>query len=151
MDLTAKSLENQTATFKLGDVPLGAYTWQIAQNKMNDLLEKKIRRSNHEQITDPTEGFSAFMQIAAPQDFNTRLLFGNVSLVRRLLAKLKAEKPQYEPLIRLRFYEDMAYKDMAASGLTVYTSEESCKSHTSRAVKLLLGYARAEGVFHYDK
>ena len=150
MDLTAKSLENQTATFKLSDAPLGAYAWQIAQNKMNDLLEKKIRRSNHEQITDPTEGFSAFTQIAAPQDFGTRL-FENQNLVSRLLAKLKAEKPQYEPLIRLRFYEDRTYKDMAASGLTVYTSEESCKSHTIRAVKLLLGYARAEGVFHYDK
>lgn len=150
MDLTAKSLENQTATFKLGDVPLGAYTWQIAQNKMNDLLEKKIRRSNHEQITDPIEGYSAFTQIAAPQDFGTRL-FENQNLVSRLLAKLKAEKPQYEPLIRLRFYEDMSYQEIADSKLTVYGTEDSCKSHTSRAVKLLLGYARAEGVFHYDK
>ena len=151
MDLTAKSLENQTATFKLGDAPLGAYTWQIAQNKMNDLLEKKIRRSNHEQITDPTEGFSAFKQIAAPQDFNTRLLFGNVSLVRRLLAKLKAEKPQYEQLIRLHYYEDMSYQEIADSKLTPYNTEGTCKTHTRNARVKLLEFARAEGVFHYEK
>ena len=150
MNLNATREINKTAKFEFGTVPVGAYVFHIAENKANDLLAKKIKRSNNEQITDPTEGYSAFTQIAAPQDFGTRL-FENQNLVSRLLAKLKAEKPQYEPLIRLRFYEDMPYKDMAASGLTVYTSEESCKSHTSRAVKKLLEYARAEGVFHYDK
>ena len=149
--MTSTIKKEKTAVFILGDVPLGAYVWRIAQNKANDLLRKKIRRLNHEQMTDPVEGFSALTQHAAPEDNDTRLLFSNVSLVRQLLAKLKAEKPQYEQLIRLHYYEDMSYQEIADSKLTPYNTEDSCKSHTNRAKKKLLEFARAEGVFHYEK
>lgn len=161
MNLNAESEKNKTAKFEFGTVPLGAYVWQIAQNKANEVLEKKIKRANREQIVDPTEGFSPLTQATATQDFDMRLLFGNQDLVGRLLATLKLEKPKYEKLIRRRFYDEMSYRTIANipetdengepnEKFTGYETEESCKSHTSRAVKKLLEYAHGEGVFHYD-
>lgn len=150
MNLTAPVLQNKTAVFKLEGATVKTYALSIAENLMNSRLRKTVPIAQNEIKTDPTEGFSPLATAAAPADFGLQL-FENKNLVARLLNKLRAEKPEYAKLIELRFWEEMPYKDIAAKRLKDkekdFTSEESCKSHTSRAMKKLVEIARTEGLF----
>ena len=97
---------------------------------------------------DPLQDNLGFQNIAAPKDFGTRL-FENENLVFVLLDKLAKEKPEYETLIRLRYYAELSYKEIAQTRVTAYQTEESCKSHTSRAILKLAEIARQNGLFNH--
>ena len=150
MDLIAPSQKNKTAVFILGGASVKTYALNIAENLINSKLRKTVPIAQNEIKIDPTEGFSPLANAVAPTDFGLQL-FENKNLVARLLNKLRAKKPEYAKLIELRFWEDMSYKDIAAKRLKDkekdFTSEESCKSHTSRAMKKLVEIARTEGLF----
>lgn len=151
MDLTAPILSKKTAVFNLdGSATVKTYALTIAENLINSRLRKTVPIAQNEIRTDPTEGFSPLANTAAPVDFGLQL-FENRNTIARFLNKLRIEKPEYAQLIELRFLEEMSYKDIAAKRLKDnekhFTSEESCKSHTSRALGKLVEIARSEGLF----
>ena len=117
-------------------------------------IELAIYEARHKQsnlkITlnaDPTEENGGFHIVVHGEDFGVRS-FENDDILSVCFAKLATENADYVKLIQLFHECDLSYKEIAESKLTRYTSEESCKSHTSRAIKRFRDIAQAEGLFN---
>lgn len=174
-----KETDREPAVYRFDErVPVRAYAWTIAEKLIYSEMRKKYTapkekdalvkpKNAHEAEVqaqkpylttlkktihaDPTQANSGFLNVSAAADSETQN-FENQNLFSVLLPKLAKEKQEYETLIRLRFYKEMSYREIAESGLSEYTTEESCKSHASRAMRILRELARQEGLFkHLDK
>ena len=168
--------KEKTAVFKLGDASVKTYAYRIASNLIYDNLRKKYSKAKGDDAaevekpvtdedvelltamqqqgkisylkkmfyTDPTT--HSFDSIAAPQDFDVRF-FENGDVVSLLLAKLAEENPDYETTIRLFYYADLSYQEIADSGTTNGKTEGTCKKNGSLAKKRLIEIARQYGLF----
>jgi DNA-directed RNA polymerase specialized sigma24 family protein len=95
---------------------------------------------------DPTAENGGFHKVRQADDFSLRY-FETKEILNICLDKLAKEKPHYVTLISLFYTCELSYQDIADSGTTPYLTENSAKSHTSRAMAMLREIAVAEGLF----
>ena len=114
------------------DTSLNFNTWliSISKNTQRDYLKNKHTRAQAQFTSIEKENFTDLRdQNASPED--ELIIHQNL---HELLRQIKQLKPQYAKIIRLRYFEELSYKAIAAE---THTPINTVKVMLLRAKKLL--------------